>query len=325
MLGGPFLNPNIDYTSLPMNNTDEIIIRTNSLSFSYGNQKVLKEINLRVPAGSIFGFLGPNGAGKSTTIKTLLGLLHTEAGMITIFGEELNSGKMNILGRTGAMVESPSLFEHLNAYKNLEYTALLRNLPFSTIHSLIDTVSLTKDAHRPVKQYSTGMKQRLSLAIALLPQPELLILDEPANGLDPNGIMEMRQLLTRINQEQSCTILLSSHILSEIEKLCSEVAIINNGTLAYQGSMQTLLGMATGKETVTIQSDNIEKAKVLLEGKFEAHLKGPNLSVNINSRSDAAYIIRTLVENGIAIYSFERESSGLEASFLQLLNESKSL
>ena len=303
-----------------MNNTDDYIIQTNSLSFSYGRINVLKEINLRVPSGSIFGFLGPNGAGKSTTIKTLLGLLHVHPGMVHIFGKELNANKMDILERTGAMVESPSLYEHLNAVKNLEYTARLRNLPFSNIHALIRIVSLDKDAHRPVKQYSTGMKQRLSLAIALLPQPELLILDEPTNGLDPNGIIEMRQLLIRINKEQNCTILLSSHILGEIEKLCSDVAIINRGSIAYQGKMQALLEMATGKELVTIQSNDSVKAKLLVEGRFRPQLKGSNLEVTINNKAEAAQIIRILIENGIDIYSFERNSTGLEASFLQLLN-----
>jgi len=304
-----------------LNNADKYIIQTHSLFFSYGDHQVLEDITLLVPEGCIFGFLGPNGAGKSTTIKALLGLLHTPPGIITIFGKELNTSKMYILKHTGAMVESPSLYDHLNAFKNLEYTARIRNLPFSHINTLLETVSLTKDAHRPVKQYSTGMKQRLSLAIALLAQPKLLILDEPTNGLDPNGIIEMRQLLIRINEEQKCTILLSSHILSEIEKLCSDVAVINRGSLAYQGTMKALLEMATGKERFTIHLSNPEKAKELIDPTFHTEIKNNNLSVTINRRSEAARIIRTLVSNDIDIYSFERESSGLEASFLQLLNE----
>jgi ABC-2 type transport system ATP-binding protein len=297
------------------------IIQTNALSFSYGNHKVLSDINLQVPSGSIFGFLGPNGAGKSTTIKTLLGLLYTRPGMIHVFGKDLNSNRMFVLERIGAMVETPSLYDHLNAYRNLELTARIRNLSFERIKPLLDAVSLTTDAHRPVKQYSTGMKQRLSLAIALLAEPELLILDEPINGLDPNGIMEMRQLLTRINQEQHCTILLSSHILSEIEKLCSHVAIINSGSLVYQGSMQTLLGLAIGKEVISINSNNADKAKELIDGKFEAKVKDKHLKVTVNGKQEAAFIIRMLVENGIDIYSAERETTGLEASFLHLLNE----
>ncbi len=298
------------------------IIQTHSLSFSYGRLNVLNEINLEVPRGSIFGFLGPNGAGKSTTIKTLLGLLHTEQGMIRIFGKELNTHKLFILERIGAMVESPSLYDHLNAFRNLEITARMRNLPFKRIRPLLETVSLLQDAGRPVKQYSTGMKQRLCVAIALLAEPELLILDEPINGLDPNGIMEMRQMLGRINEEQKCTILLSSHILSEIEKICSDVAIISSGTLVYQGSMLTLLGLATGREVLTIHVDDTDKAKNLMDGRFDSTIKDHQLTVTVKDKPEAAYIIRMLIENGIEVYSAERESAGLEASFLHLLNSS---
>jgi len=304
-----------------MQNTYHNIIETNDLVFGYGKHLVLRNIKLQVPAKSIFGFLGPNGAGKSTTIKTLLGLLHTQNGMIHIFGKELNSNKMYILQRIGAMVESPSLYEHLDAIHNLENTARLRNIPFDAIPSLLETVSLTHDAHRQVKQYSTGMKQRLSLAIALLAEPELLILDEPINGLDPNGIIEMRQLLVRINQEKNCTILLSSHILSEIEKLCSDVAIINSGSIVYQGNMQNLLNSSTGVEHLTLQTNNAEKAKALLDGKFNASIKDSALQITVGNKQEAATIIKLIVDNGFDVYSAERESTGLEASFLHLLNE----
>ena len=301
--------------------TRQNIIQTHALSFSFGKREVLKSIELQVPEGCIFGFLGPNGAGKSTTIKTLLGLLHTENGMIEIFGKELNSNKMYILERIGAMVESPSLYDHLDASRNLSLTARLRNLPLTRIPELLDAVGLTADAHRPVKQYSTGMKQRLSLAIALLAEPELLILDEPINGLDPNGIMEMRLLLQRINQQHNCTILLSSHILSEIEKLCTDVAIINSGSLVYQGTMQSLLSAATGKEVIIIHTDNLEKAMKIIDGRFAAIEKDNKLLVTVNQKSEAAFVIRTLVENGIDIYSAGLETTGLEASFLHLLND----
>ena len=297
------------------------IIQTNALAFSFGKHKVLSDINLQVPAGSIFGFLGPNGAGKSTTIKTLLGLLETEPGMIHIFGKELNQNKISILKRIGAMVETPSLYDHLDAHRNLEITARLRNIPLTRSEPLLDTVSLLHDALRPVKEYSTGMKQRLSLAITLLAEPELLILDEPINGLDPSGIMEMRQLLTRINEEKNCTILLSSHILSEIEKLCSDAAIINSGTIAFQGSMKTLLGMATGNEVITIHTNDALKAYKIMDGRYDSIIKDHNLVVSVRSKPESAQIIRTLVENGIEIYSAEKETTGLEASFLHLLNE----
>jgi len=299
------------------------IIHTHALSFSFGKRQVLRSIELQVPEGCIFGFLGPNGAGKSTTIKALLGLLQTEGGMIEVFGKDLNHHKMYILERIGAMVESPSLYDHLDATCNLEITARLRNLRFGRIPELLDNVGLSGDTHRPVRQFSTGMKQRLSLAIALLAEPELLILDEPINGLDPNGIMEMRQLLTRINQEHNCTILLSSHILTEIEKLCTDVAIINSGSLVYQGTMQSLLSAATGKEVIIIHPDNLEKARSVIDGRFNAIEKDLKLLVTVNNNAEAAFIIRTLVENGVDIYSAGRETTGLEASFLHLLTENR--
>jgi lantibiotic transport system ATP-binding protein len=155
----------------------------------------------------------------------------------------------------------------------------------------------------------------------MLAKPELLILDEPINGLDPSGILEMRQLLTRINREEGCTILLSSHILSEIEKLCSDVAIINSGVLAYQGSMYNLLSTAIGREVITIQSSNSERAAKLLEGRFKTIVKDGKLTVTVNNKTEIAGIIRSLVAQDIDIYSAERESTGLEASFLQLLSE----
>ena len=270
--------------------TRQNIIQTHALSFSFGKRQVLKSIELQVPEGCIFGFLGPNGAGKSTTIKTLLGLLHTENGMIEIFGKELNSNKMYILERIGAMVESPSLYDHLDASRNLGLTARLRNLPLTRIPELLDAVGLTADAHRPVKQYS-------------------------------NGIMEMRLLLQRINQQHNCTILLSSHILSEIEKLCTDVAIINSGSLVYQGTMQSLLSAATGKEVIIIHTVNLEKARKIIDGRFAAIEKDNKLLVTVNQKSEAAFVIRTLVENGIDIYSAGLETTGLEASFLHLLND----
>lgn len=304
-----------------MSNTSNPVIETHSLSFGYNRNIVLNNINMIVPAGSIFGFLGPNGAGKSTTIKTLLGLLKTQDGMIELFGKNLNTNRISILRKIGAMVESPSLYDHLNARQNLEFTARLRGLNFSNINSLLDTVSLSRDAHRAVKQYSTGMKQRLSLATAMLADPELLILDEPINGLDPNGIMEIRQLLVRINEERKCTILLSSHILTEIEKLCSDIAIINAGSLVFQGPMQTLLSLATGKETMRIACNDCAKAAEVLQNICSVSKREQSIEVIVKNKQHTAEIIRILISNGVDVYSAEHENSGLESSFLLMLSD----
>lgn len=230
-----------------------MIIQTEDLRFSFNHHPVLNGFDLEVPRGSIFGFLGPNGAGKSTTIKVILGLLRVPSKMLTIFGMHHSGSSIEILAKIGAMVESPSLYDHLSARRNLEITRRLRKIPPSRIEEVLRIVNLGGDANRAVKQFSTGMKQRLSLAIALLDEPELLILDEPINGLDPSGIIEIRNLLTDLNRNQGCTIFLSSHILDEIEKICSHVAVINKGKLLYQGDTEGLLRQSSLQDKLIIR------------------------------------------------------------------------
>lgn len=296
------------------------IIEIHALTFAYRKQAVLNGIDLEVPQGSIFGFLGPNGAGKSTTIKIMLDLLQVPAGKVFLFGKELHSNKIEILKQTGAMVESPSLYEHLNAFKNLEITQRLRQIPAGRIAEVLDIVGLSKYAHRKVRQYSTGMKQRLSLAIAMLGSPRLLILDEPINGLDPSGIIEIRNLLSQLNREHGCTIFLSSHILDEIEKICSDVAVINGGKVLYQGKMDGLLQRYSKQERVLIETDNNEAAALILKpGSFQ--IKDQFLSISLESRQETPALIKQLVEKGISIYSVEPDRSDLESSFLEILQE----
>jgi len=280
---------------------------------------VLNGIDLKVPAGSIFGFLGPNGAGKSTTIKTLLGLLQVSEGMVELFGKELSRNKVEILSGVGAIVETPSLYEHLSARNNLEITRRLRQLPKTRIDEVLQIVGLTEDAHRQVKKFSTGMKQRLTLAIALLGQPELLILDEPINGLDPSGIIEIRNLLTRLNRENGCTIFLSSHILDEIERICTDVAVISKGTILYQGTMQGLL-QRYHQQRVRIETGNPAEAMKVL-GKENCTIEGHYLFVRINSRNDIPLIVNKLVMSNSVIYSVRTDHSDLESSFLEVLQE----
>jgi len=295
------------------------VIETFNLRFSYNHVPVLKGIDLKVPAGSIFGFLGPNGAGKSTTIKTLLGLLQVKEGMVELFGKELNRHKVEILSGIGAMVETPSLYEHLSARNNLEITRHLRQLPKTRIDDVLQVVGLTQDAHRQVKKFSTGMKQRLTLAIALLGQPELLILDEPINGLDPSGIIEIRTLLTRLNREKGCTIFLSSHILDEIERICTDVAVIKEGMFLYQGTMQGLI-QRYQQERIRIETGNPAKAGQVI-GTDKCNIEEHILFVRINSRDDIPLVVNQLVSAGIEIYSVQSDHSDLESSFLEVLQE----
>lgn len=300
---------------------DKLIIETNGLTFAYNKTPVLQRVDLQVPAGSIFGFLGPNGAGKSTTIKTLLGLLKVNPGMAHIFGKELNNNRLEILRHIGSTIESPSLYEHLSARHNVEITQRLRGIAVSRIDEVIEIAGLTSDSDRLVRQFSTGMKQRLSLALALLGKPELLLLDEPINGLDPEGIREIRNLLVKLNREQGCTIFLSSHILDEVEKICSHVAVIHLGRIVYQGSTADLRQTEGTGGLLTLETSDNRRCLQLLPGANNGDSTGGQVSVNYKTRQDVADIIRKVVEAGIEIYSAKPEIHRLEESFFKLLKQ----
>ena len=217
-----------------------LFVETQGASYRYGSRPVLQDVSLRVPAGSIYGFLGPNGAGKSTTLRLVLGLLRPSAGRVALFGQSLDQHRRASLGRVGALIEMPSLYDHLSGHDNLEATRRLHGLPARRTAEVLAITSLSADAHRPAREYSLGMRQRLGLALALLPDPDLLVLDEPTNGLDPQGIAEMRQLILSLRNDLGKTILLSSHLLPEIERMATHVGIIQRGQLLFQGPLPEL-------------------------------------------------------------------------------------
>ena len=225
------------------------IIETEALSFQYGKRKkVLDSISLRIPQGSIYGFLGPNGAGKSTTMRLLTGIIPEQGQAIRLFGNPLQQQLPQLFERVGSLVEQPALYLHLSGINNLRYIATLRGIPESRINPALALVGLANDGYRKVRQYSLGMKQRLAIAMALLGEPELLLLDEPVNGLDPNGIQEIRQLLVKHNREKGVSIFVYSHLQAEIEKMCTHVGIIHEGQMKFDGRMEDLsarLGVAT--------------------------------------------------------------------------------
>ena len=196
------------------------VIQTSNLNFSFRNgTKTLDNINLLVPQGSVYGFLGPNGAGKTTTLRLLLGLLKNQQGKLEIFGKEFSSHRIEILKRLGSLIEQPSLYLHLTARENLEIYRMIYKVEKERIPEVLKVVGLDNTGKKKAKQFSLGMKQRLSIAIALLHKPELLILDEPTNGLDPNGIIETRELIKKLNKEHGTTVIVSSHILNEVERI----------------------------------------------------------------------------------------------------------
>ena len=296
----------------------ENYIETNDLNFSFGNLKVLNELSINVPAGSIYGFLGPNGAGKTTTIRSLLGLYRTNGNSIRLFGKSLNQDKISILKRIGALVESPTVYEHLSGFDNIEITRKLRNLPKNRTNEALKIVNLLQDSKRPVKHYSLGMKQRLGLALALLSEPDLLILDEPTNGLDPHGIIEIRELLISLRKENGTTVFISSHILSEIERLASHVGIINKGSLLFQGTLQELREI--GVNTVTIETTKYEKGlNLLLNNNFSARLNKENIiEADVESKEEINSITRLLVKNDVPVFGISNYKKDLEQLFLDI-------
>jgi ABC-type multidrug transport system ATPase subunit len=296
------------------------LVETTQLSFSYGSRPILHEVSLAVPRASIYGFLGPNGAGKSTTLRILLGLLPAPAGAVRLFGQDLARHRVALLARVGALIENPSLYDHLSGFENLEVTRRLRGLPRGRSEEVLALVSLREHARRPAREYSLGMRQRLGLALALLPDPDLLILDEPTNGLDPNGIIDMRELLKRLQQEHGKTILLSSHLISEIERVATHVGIIRHGQLVFQGAMAELQNVQDQKRQVVIETACATTCRHLLPAELgAAQLMGPGtLALPFHSREQVARLAQVLVAAGQPLYHIGCQQPSLEDTFLQL-------
>ena len=217
------------------------IIETNGLTKGTGSQMRVNHIDLRVPEGCVYGFLGPNGAGKTTTLKLLLGLLKPTAGTITFFGQKMTEkNRLSILKHTGSLIESPSYYGHLTGLENLQIIAKLKKVPAREITQVLQTVRLYEQRDKKVRQYSLGMKQRLGIAMALLGNPRVLILDEPTNGLDPAGIQEIREFIRELPVIRQMTVIVSSHLLSEMEQMADMVGIINHGRLIFQDTLAAL-------------------------------------------------------------------------------------
>jgi len=299
------------------------IIETQRLDFLFrSGQPILQQLSLQVPKGSIYGFLGPNGAGKTTTLRLILGLLKKQEGSITLFGKELAKQRLEILRRLGSLIEQPSLYMHLTGRQNLEVFRLSYQCPKKRIDEVLEMVRLTDAANKKAKAYSLGMKQRLSIAIALLHDPELLILDEPTNGLDPSGIIETRELIKTLNREQGKTILVSSHMLAEVEKMATHVGIINKGKLLFQGPLQDLQRLKSKQSAIEIEVNDTAKAQKALNGHFPVkEVNGTKLLVHFESREKVALLNRTLIEQGVEVYHLGLTQNDLENLFIQITSE----
>ena len=301
------------------------IVETRGLCKQYGQAMRVKQLNLSVPEGAVYGFLGPNGAGKSTTLKMVLGLARPTAGEITVFGKPVNSrNRIAILKQVGSLIESPSYYGHLTGEENLRIVQTLRGAPERDIKEVLSIVRLDGQKGKQVAHYSLGMKQRLGLAAALLGFPKLLILDEPTNGLDPAGIQEMRELICSLPGQFGMTVVVSSHLLSEIDQMADHVAIIREGELVFQDTLEALHGRS--RHHLALRTTNNAVARSLLAQRDircteeEGYLILPILSDEI-----AAHLTRFLAENRLGVVRLEERQKSLEDIFLELTGKAASL
>lgn len=298
---------------------DKIIEITN-LTKKFKELTAVDNLSLNVYKGDVFGFLGPNGAGKSTTIRMLLTLIRPTKGKIKIFGKDLLQNRNEILRKVGAIVEKPDFYNYLSAYKNLEILGRISGCDVSNskIMQLLELVGLDKRFNSTVKTFSHGMKQRLGLAQALLHDPELIILDEPTTGLDPQGMKEIRDLITFLSKEQNKTVFLSSHILHEVELVADRMVIINKGATKVEGKVEDLLNASSLK--VTFEVDSVENTKAVLAGTMwqnQVLSFAENRIVFMMIQEDIAPLNKLIVENGISVSSIVPMRS-LEEYFLEI-------
>jgi ABC-2 type transport system ATP-binding protein len=296
----------------------DAVLETELLTKKYSRRVVVNQLSLKVERGDIFGFLGRNGAGKSTTIRMALGLVRPTSGRVRLLGHDMSKHPLRALARTGAIIEAPAFYDHFSGWRNLlMFAAMSGGATRERIEAVLEIVGLRDRAHDPVRVYSHGMRQRLGIAQALLPDPEFVILDEPTDGLDPQGIHEMRLLIRRLRDELGLTIMLSSHLLFEVEQICNRIAIIDQGRLIYQGSIEELIAKTT---TIKLTVDRTEEAYQLLS-------HNPKLSVSRNG-DQSLYVTMAdeqipqvnalLVERGFRVMELSPQRETLEQVFLRL-------
>lgn len=297
----------------------QTVITTKGLCKAYGRQFAVDHLDLAVPEGCVYGFIGPNGAGKSTTMKMLLGLIHPSAGQVTLLGQPMNAqNRLALLQKTGGLIESPAGYGHLTGQENLEIVADLKGVPRKDIARVLDIVHLTGDKYRKVREYSLGMRQRLGIAQALLGSPQLLILDEPTNGLDPAGIQEMRALIAGMPDACGATVLISSHLLSELEQIVGQVGILNKGRLLFQGPLRDLQRHSLGDIELRVLRPQ-KAAETLRQSGIRAEAGADGLFTLPPLRAELlAELVHTLADRGAGVVGISRRTKTLEEIFLSL-------
>ncbi|MGI8826588.1 MAG: ABC transporter ATP-binding protein [Chloroflexota bacterium] len=296
--------------------TDAPAIDISDLSKAYGNTLAVDHLSLRVQSGEIFGFLGPNGAGKTTTMRMLLGLVRPTSGNARVLEMDIKTDLPKILDRTGSIIENPTFYPYLSGRDNLRAIARLTGTPYDRIPPILDLVDLTSSAGRKFKTYSLGMKQRLAVGAAMLHGPDLLILDEPANGLDPAGIVEMRDLMKRLRGEGR-TVLISSHVLHEIEQICDRIVILNRGRVVVQGRVSDLLGAS---EALEVRIAQIDEAQRILEAvPWVRGIRRDSGRLLLDAPPECASdVTQVLAEQGLYLSGMRPQERSLEQYFLDV-------
>lgn len=296
----------------------QTVIETKGLCKTYGKQLAVDHVALQVPKGCVYGFIGPNGAGKSTTMKMLLGLIHPSAGQVFLLGKELTPhNRLTLLRQTGSLIESPSGYLHLTARENLQIVADLKGISHRDIARVLEIVHLTQDRDRKVGQFSLGMKQRLGIAMALLGSPKLLILDEPTNGLDPAGIQEMRALIADMPAATGATVLISSHLLGEMEQMVEQVGIIHHGRMLFEGPLHELQRHSRGD--LSIRLLHPQKGLAILQANgISVRQKEHVLTLPPLRDEPLAGLVQALADGGAGVVELNRHTKSLEEIFLSL-------
>ena len=299
----------------PTAQPQQFAVETQGVTKRYGRQTVVNQLNLAIPSGGVYGFLGPNGAGKSTTMKMLLGLAKPTTGEVRVFGRDLRANRADILPRIGSLIEGPAFYPHLTGAQNLRIVADYLSCDKSSVDAVLDIVGLTDAAGKRARQYSLGMKQRLGIAMALISGPELLLLDEPTNGLDPAGVAEIRNLIVQLAHDRGITVMVSSHLLSEIEQMADIVGIIQSGHLRYQGPLSGLQDQ--GQLVMKVSPVNAAVAHLEALG-LRPQSVGDEVILPPLRDDLIAEAVARLVGAGVRIARVELRRKSLEEAFLEL-------
>lgn len=307
-----------------MNQASEWAVLTSGLTKRYRGVAVVEDVSLAVAPRQVFGFLGPNGAGKSTTMKMLLGLVAPTSGRVQMLGEPFSQrSAKRVLPRVGSLIESPSFYGHLTGRENLDIVRRIKGAPTTAVDAALETVRLTQAAKKLAKEYSLGMKQRLGIAMALLGSPELLILDEPTNGLDPAGIHEIRELIKSLPRTHGLTVIVSSHLLSEIEQMADTIGIINQGRMLYQGSLSGLED--AGRLVLTLEDAEQAAAMLRAQGWQIEQVQGREVTLPVYEDKHIPQLVSSMVNAGVGIYRVEIRRRSLEETFLELTERAQTV